>query len=122
MKSGKKKPPLSLTRSDNSAAEAERGGVITGESDVEAVVGDGEVRDEPELSFEVAIETGVDVAGQLAAGEAGQRLQEAAVLGEQQVVVLVLQVEGVELELDPCSGGQKHATWTSACVPVCVCV
>lgn len=95
--------------------------MVTGESDVEAVVGDGEVRDEPELSFEVAIETGVDVAGQLAAGEAGQRLQEAAVLGEQEVVVLVLQVEGVELELDPCSDRHTGETLASACASgVCV--
>lgn len=75
-------PPPSLTCRDNRAAavEAKRG--ITRESYVEAVVGDGEVGDESELRFEVAIETGVDVAGQLAAGEAGQRLQEAAILGE----------------------------------------
>lgn len=54
------------------------------------------------MGFEVAIETGVDVARQLIAGQASQRLLETPVLRNQEVVVLVLQMEGVELKLDSC--------------------
>lgn len=75
---------------------------FTRESYVEALVWNGKVRDESELGFEVAIETSIDVARQLVAGQASQWLQETPVLGNQEVVVLVLEMERIELKLDPC--------------------
>lgn len=62
---------------------------------------DGEVRDEAQLGPEVAVEAGVEGRGPLGAGESGQRLGEAAVLGQQQVVMVVLQMKRVEREAHP---------------------
>lgn len=48
------------------------------------------------------METGIDVARQLVSGQANQRLQEAPVLSNQEIVMLVLQMKGIELKLDSC--------------------
>lgn len=78
----------------------------TREGDVEPLQRDGEVRDEAELGLEVPVQAGVDRSRPLRAGEPSQRLGEAAVLCYQEVVVMVLQVEGMEGELDTWEEGE----------------
>lgn len=75
---------------------------ITRESYVEALIWNRKVRDESQLGFEVAIETRIDVARQLVAGQASQWLHETSVLSNQEVVMLVLQMKRIKLELDSC--------------------
>lgn len=73
----------------------------TRKGDIEALVRHGEVGDEAELDAEVAEQAGFDGRRQHGACESGHRLGEAAVLGNEQVIVGVFQVERVEEELHP---------------------
>ena len=75
---------------------------FTGEGDVEALVGDGEVGEEADLGGVVPEEPRAQGGGQGGARQPPQGLGEAAVLRHQQVVVGALQVEGVEGELHTC--------------------
>lgn len=71
----------------------------TREGDIEALVRHGEVRDETQLDAEVAKQAGFDGGRQDGACEPGHGLSEAAVLGNEQVIMGVLQVERVEEKL-----------------------
>lgn len=74
----------------------------TWESDVKALVGDGEIWDEAQLGLEIAIETCIDGRRQLGAREPSERLHETPVLRDEQIVVVVLEMKGVKVELDSC--------------------
>lgn len=74
----------------------------TREGDVESLVGDGEVRQEADLSRVVPEQAGAEGRRQRGARQPPQGLREAAVLRHQQMIVRALQVEGVEGELDTC--------------------
>lgn len=56
--------------------------------------------------------------GHVGAGEAGQGLDEAAILCDQQVVVVVLQVEGDEGELDACRDKAKSVRASDSTIRV----
>lgn len=74
--------------------------ILTGESDVESLVGDREVGEEADLSRVVSKQAGTERRGQRGACQPPQGLREAAVLRHQQMVMRALEVEGVEGELD----------------------
>lgn len=76
--------------------------VPTREGDVESLVGDGEVRQEADLSRVVSKQAGAQRRRQRGACQPPEGLREAAVLRHQQMIVRALQVEGVEGELDTC--------------------
>lgn len=76
------------------------GTALTWKCDVESFIWDGEIGYEAELGLEVAIETCVDGWRQFRTRESGQRLNKTPVLSDEQVVVMILQVEGVECELN----------------------
>lgn len=73
---------------------------LTRERDVEALVRNGEVREEANLSRVVSKEPGAQMWRQRGARQSPQGLREAAVLRHQQVVVRALQMESVEVKLD----------------------
>lgn len=75
----------------------------TREGDVESLVGDGEVRQEADLSRVVSKQAGAQGRRQRGARQPPEGLGEAAVLRHQQMIVRALQVEGVEGELDACT-------------------
>lgn len=72
----------------------------TREGDVESLKRYGEVRNKAQLGLEVAIQAGINWCGPLWAGKSSQRLCEAAIFCYQEIVVVILQVEGMESELD----------------------
>lgn len=91
----------------------------TREGDVESLVGDGEVRQEADLSRVVPKEAGAKRRRQRGARQPPEGLREAAVLRHQQMIVRALQVERVEGELDTCvtegrGSGQKRISVTKA--------
>lgn len=73
---------------------------LTREGDVEPLKRYGEVRNEAKLGLEVAVQAGVNRRRPLRASESSQGLSKAAIFCYQEVVVMVLQVEGVKRELD----------------------
>lgn len=73
---------------------------LTREGDVEPLKRYGEVRNEAQLGLEVAVQAGVNRRRPLRASESSQGLSKAAIFCYQEVVVMVLQVEGVKCELD----------------------
>ncbi len=72
---------------------------FTWERDVEALEGDGKVWDEAKLSLEVAVQPGVDWRGSLWTGESGEGPHKTAVLRQEQVVMVILQVKRMKREL-----------------------
>lgn len=82
---------------------------LTWKCDVEPFVGDREVRYEAELGLEVAIETRIDGQGQFCACEAGEWLNKTPILSDEQIVMMILQVEGVKGELNAYWGNKTNA-------------
>lgn len=74
--------------------------ILTRESDVKSLVGNGEVREKADLSRVVSKQSCTERWRQCGARQSPQRLREAAILCHQQEVVRALKVEGVEGELD----------------------
>lgn len=74
--------------------------ILTRESDVESLVGHGEVREKADLRRVVSKQACAERRRQRGARQPPQGLREAAVLGHQQMVVRALKVECVEGELN----------------------
>lgn len=74
--------------------------LLTGESDVESLVGNGKVRQKADLCRVVSEQARAEWGRQRGARQSPQGLREAAILRHQQMVVRALEVEGVEGELD----------------------
>ncbi len=72
---------------------------LTWERDVEALEGDGKVWDEAKLCLEVAVQPGVDRRGSLWTGEPGEGPHKTAVLRQEQIVMVILQVKRMKREL-----------------------
>lgn len=89
---------------------AQGGNVCTWKCDVEALVGDGEIRDEAQLGLEIAIKACIDGRRQLGTCEASKRLHKTSILCYKQIVVVVLQMEGVKVELNSCCEKKNEPT------------
>lgn len=74
--------------------------ILTGEGDVESLVGNREVGEKADLSGVVSKEAGAERQRQRGARQPPQGLRKAAVLRHHQMIVRALEVKGVEVELD----------------------
>lgn len=92
--------------------------LCTWEGDVESLERYGEVRNEAQLGLEVAVKAGVDGCRPLRAGESRQRLCKAAIFCYQEVVVVILQVEGMESELDTLKRESRASDKNSVFTPL----
>lgn len=96
----------------------------TWEGDVESLVGDGEVRQEADLSGVVSEQAGTERRRQRGSRQPPEGLGKTAVLRHQQMIVWALQVEGVEGELDTCiterwgSGQNTFQSWWQCETPL----